>query len=420
MTTYSATTGASVYVGRFAASALPATLTVASPQFWAQCSRPQVVRSGDLVFFGHTNMSGDSLISSYNITTGATSSFTLATGSGPNGHDSSVIGIRPDGRIIAAWSTHNNQSLRRISTNPLDISSFGSALVLSGVTPVSYCNLIYLSTPNRWYVHARQGNGGGPGDRVCIAWASTDNMDSVAVGESWLVQAGERPYVISCNNGTNRVDFFVTNRHQTDSGPDSFFNLYHCYAIFAADGSKVFYASDGTSIGSSVTRISTQCTLIHTGATNGPAWNWDIAYGSDGHPRVLYVRQVADDDHRHMFARWTGSAWTATEIGASGQRLYSTEIWSDGALSFDGLGVDCIVRGVWVGSAVEGQDWRTSNNGATWTKFSDLTSGSSAGQKFVTPLKVTNADTRVSRAWKRGTISDWTNFALSIYLMGKP
>jgi hypothetical protein len=398
---------------------LAATLVVAAPQFWTQFSRPQVVRSGDYVYLGHTDMDGDTVISQYNLATETTTSFTLATGSGANGHDSCVISIRPDGRIIAVWSVQNGDCRRRISTNPHDVTAWGTSVELSGINPVSYANIWYLSVPDRHYVHARDGNGGGPGDRFCVAWASTNDGDSFGTGSAWITQAGERPYVVSVGNGVDRIDFFCTNKHQTDSGPDSFFNLYHCYAIFASDGSRTFYTSNGTSIGSSVTRLSDQATLIYEGASNGPAWPWDIALGSDGHPRVLWVRQATSDDHRHHFSRWTGSAWTSTEIGAAGARLYSTEIWSDGALSFDGLGVDCVLRSVQVGSAWELQDWRTTDNGATWTKYADITSGSASGQKAVTPLKVTDADGRVSRAWKFGTISNWNNFSLALYLMGK-
>lgn len=398
---------------------LAATQVVAAPQFWTQFSRPQVVRSGDFVYLGHTDMDGDTIISQYNVATGVSSSFTLATGGGPNGHDSCVISVRPDGRIMAVWSVQNTECLRRISTNPHNISAWGPALKLSGINPISYASCWYLSTPNRHYVHARDGEGGGPGDRFCVAWSSTNNGDTFSTGEQWITQAGERPYVISVGNGVNRIDFLLTNKHQTDSGPDSFFNIYHCYAIFAADGSKQFFTTGGTLIGSSVTRISDQCTLIHTGATGGPAWPWDIALGTDGHPRVLYVRQQTADDHRHMFSRWNGSAWVPTEIGASGARLYSSEIWSDGALSFDGLGVDCVLRSVQVGSAWEIQDWRTTDNGATWSKFADITSGSAAGQKAVTPLKVTNADFRVSRAWKFGPINNWNDFNMALWLMGR-
>lgn len=398
---------------------LPFTEVVAAPQFWTQFSRPQVVRDGGSVYLGTTDMDGDSVIHRYDEAAGTTQSFTLSTGTGPNGHDSAVIGVRADGRLIAVWAVQNADCFRRISTNPGDVTAWGPPLELSGSTDVSYCNLFKLSTPGLWYVHSRQGTGGGGGDRVCVAWASSNDGDTFGTGQVWLTQAGERPYVISCNNGVNRVDFFCTNKHQTDVGPDSFFNLYHCYALFAADGAKQFFTSAGSLIGSSVTRVSDQCTLVHDGAAGGPAWNWDIKYGSDGHPRVLYVRQQASDDHRHMYARWTGSAWSATEIGAAGQRLYSSEIWSDAALCFDATSTEIVIRGVWVGSAVEGQDWRSADNGATWSKYADITTGSAAGVKFYSPVTVKGGDTIISRAAKRGPITNWSAFSSAVYIMGK-
>jgi hypothetical protein len=120
-----------------------------------------------------------------------------------------------------------------------------------------------------------------------------------------------------------------------------------------------------------------------------------------------------------MHARWTGSEWVVSEIGASGARLYSSEIWSNGALSFDPDTTDIITRSVQVGSAWEWQDWRTSDNGATWAKFADLTSGSAAGVKAMTPIKITGGNQRLARAVKIGPITNWDNFNMAINIAGR-
>jgi hypothetical protein len=402
---------------------LAAQQILAAPHFWTQFSRPQVVQFGDAIYLSTTNMVDDTIVAKVDLNTQSVTTFTLAAGSGSaNGHNSGTIARRSDGRLLAVWSVHNTGVYRRISTNADDISAWGSTVKLPAVASTSYANPIYLSTPNRWYVHTRYGSGGGPGDRPCEAWTSTDSGDSWGTATTrWLTEPGERPYVLSCNNGTNRVDFIVTQKHPTDTnGPQNGFSnkIYHCYMIVAGDGSRTFYRSDGASIGGSVTEISSQCTVVYDGAS-GNALPWDICYGADGHPRLLWVRLAGDDDHRHHFSRWTGSAWSSTEIGAAGARLYSGEVWSDGALCFDLQDPDTVYRSVQVGSAWELQQWETTDSGATWAKTFDISTGSGTGVKAVTPRGVVGGDGRVGVVWKKGTISNWDNFSLAVWLAGR-
>lgn len=391
---------------------------VAAPQFWTKFSFPAVVVSGSKVFLGSTDMVGATVVSSYDLSNGSSVSVTLQAGGGEaNGHNSAVVGVRPDGRLIVAWSEHNGNCYRRVSSAPGDITTLGSTVEISGATVVSYANLFRLSVCNRWFLHARSGPGG-VGTNPCVAWSSADEGETWASAGTWLTQNGERPYVMHKTDGVSRVDFWCTNKHQTDVGIDTFFNLYHCYAIFNSSGVPTFYKTNGMLIGSTVARVSDDCTLVYEGASGGPAFPWDIEYGSDGHPRVVFARLNSSDDHRHMFGRWTGSAWVISEIGPSGPRLYSTEQWSNPGISFDPRNPNRVVRSLWVGAAAECQLWQTNDDGATWAKVRDITSGSAPGHHNVGAVRAINPSSAVSFGFMSGPIADWRDFDFALHLGG--
>lgn len=385
---------------------------------WNRHSAVYVAGSDGATYIGWTDETGSTGISRYHHATQAVTSYTLqAKTSGRNGHDSSVMIPLSDGRILAGWANHNAQAFWRITTTPADISSWSAPLTVSGVDPVSYFNAMYLSTPGRYYVHWRRGSGGGPGDRVCTSIQTLDNGASRTGSGDWLTQTGERPYVLSWNDGINKVHFVATNKSQNEAGPDAFFNIYHCYAIFEADGSRTFYKSDGTVIGSSVTRISDQCTLIYDGSTY-PAWQWDLKVGADGRPRVLLNQQRTANNHFHMHLWWDGAAWQIEELAeACTTRLYSYEVWAAGGLCFDDQHHDRVYRSAQVGSVWEMQEWRRS--GGVWSKFRDITTGSPVGQNAVYPLAPKGATDHLACVWLRGSIAVFSEFEFTVWGVGR-
>lgn len=404
---YAAASGQSVVGGQFSAKEVA---TIEGNGIWTWFTDPRAVYYNGNTYIGWVNSSGSIGITKYNHTSRSSSSFILSASLEVDDHDNAAILIRPDGRILAMYGKHNDTSgfRYRISTNAEDITAWGSEVVRSsGITlPVSYSNPFYLSQSGKIYCFFRSG-AGGVGTNP---WGMVESSD---YGATWsnpqfnfLTNTGARPYPKWVSNGVDRIDIMTTNCHPNE-GVSS---IYHFYGKL--DGSNViqYYKTDGTLIGTSVTV--SDLTLIYDGTTK-EAWVWDITYGSDGNPRVVFVKFESTTDQRFMFSRWTGSAWTTpVEITSGGQYLYSGEQNYSGGICFDSKRPDTVYLSKQVGSYWEIQHWRTADDGATWAKQRDITTGSTV--KNCRPYSPRNHNGDLPVIWWSGTYTSYTNYNTAI------
>lgn len=423
--------GAVVFTAVPTLPVMPAPITTGeiAPQskFWTQYSRPQAYTRNGATYFGWTDSSGGTGISKFTHATETLESFQLVTGSGTaNGHDSCVISFAEDGRVVATWSVQNTSCFRRVSTNPEDISAWGSTATLSAVgETVSYANVWYLSAPNRWYLHYRKQDPLDSNHRFCERRVSTDGT-TFGTSATWIDEPGTYgfPYVVSQGNGVNRIDFFFSSTHQVFPGVQM--RLYHAYLLVASDGTESWYDSNGVSIGAGPIQPTTDATLVWDGTTE-PGWPWDVQLGSDGKPRLLWVKQhgasgnSGSDDHRHMYSRLVSGVWTHTQIGSTaGQRLYSGEVWSTGALCFAPGDTARVYRSVMKTGFVWGpEEWRTSDDGATWSKHRDVWAVGTNPDDTVTPIAPYRGGSVLEMLAMRGDIRFWNDFDLAVWAAGR-
>lgn len=282
-----------------------------------------------------------------------------------NSHACPSVHFLPDNRLICLYSMHNDATGLRynISTNPLDISAWGAQGVMTAGGAVAYNVMHYLATPGKYFVHYRVS----VINTRCRATADFSTWDTERV---WISNASERPYVLSCSNNIDRIDFFFSSGH-----PDEVSNcsMYHAYLTVDAVGTEVWHKSDGTVITGPATPAN--ATLVYDGSTV-KGWNPEIVYGPDGNPWVLWqTYETLGSDHRHRFARWTGSAWISAQICQTGGSRDSTySVYADGYACFDGHNPSVVYASVHVGPSKRIQEWRTRDNGATWGFEKDLSS----------------------------------------------
>lgn len=379
----------------------PRPFQIAANGIWTWFSDARAITRNGATYFIAITSAGTVLAHKYVHATHATTSFQLSsTGMEIDDHDNGSIKFLPDGRLIAFYCKHADTGQRyRISTSSEDISSWDAEAVVTA-SGTSYSNLHYLSSNGRLYNHFRAV------DLTRISAASPfTSWDAPVV---WI--AGQnRVYTKSCNNGTDRIDFLFTNCHPSEN-PSS---VYHGYMQLDA-GVEKLYKSDGTYVGTSSVTPAT-FTRIYDGTTTD-AWVWDITYGSDGHPRVLFVKFPTTSDHRYMFSRWTGSAWTTpVEIVAGGANLLATEVNYSGGLCFDQADPNRVYASVQVSGQWELQEFRTADSGATWSKYRDITSGSSV--RNCRPISPRDA-TDVRCIWWSGTYTSFTNYSTELKATG--
>lgn len=374
---------------------------------WTWFNEPRAIYDSGVTYIGWITSGGSVGVTSFTHADESLSSFTLRASMETDDHDNPALYMRSDGKLLAAYAKHSTDGFGRyrIATNAGSIAAWDAEQTLSD-SFVGYANLHYLTDSDLLYWHYRSGN---TATRPRKGWASDDEGSSWGAGSNWINQTSQRPYTKTCNNGS-RVDMVVTTGHPNEAAT----SIYHAY-MEPSGGSLQFYESDGTLIGASMAPA--DGTLIYDGSSVD-GWVWDITYGADGHPWVLFARYPSTTDHRYMFSRWTGSAWTTpVEICAAGTYLYAAEAYYSGGLCFDGNDPTRVFVSVQDGSAWEVQEYRTDDDGATWSKYRDITSGSGS-VKNCRPWSPRGHDNKLAVLWWRGTYTTYTNYSTAIWGAG--
>jgi hypothetical protein len=362
---------------------------------WCDTIINSVERSGAL-YTQVVDSAGTNFIHKHDLSTASASSFQLSTtGLEVDDHNAGSLLFDSSNRIISFYGMHNDPVFRsKRSTAPLSIAGFtGESQRGTGSGPYAYPHIFRFSqVPLRTYFLCRRWIDGS-GTTRRLALRTSDTLDSLsdanwpgtntwsAVTDLWSV-TGFIPYWQYVNDGVNKIHIVAIDKHPVQ-GQNS---LYHWYGQLDGSNNLQWFKSDGTSIGASLPFGPSDVTLIYDGSAER-CWAYDLAIGADGHPRVLYCVYPGNTSHgapiEYWYARWTGSAWVSTFITMDGPGLYIPEIYYAGGLCFDARDPDTIYLSAPISGVRQIQEWSTSDNGASWSKVQDITSGGTAG----TPLK---------------------------------
>jgi len=265
-----------------------------------------------------------------NIDTGVLGEFELHDQLEADDHDSAALLIRPDGRYVAMYARHGNDSFSRwrVSTNPNDPTSWGTEQTISNDTGTTYSNLHYLPNDNngagRTYNFTRATN-----LDPTILVSDDDGSTWTSEGYKLLTEGSsrDRPYTRYFSDG-QKIHFTVTERHPRDFEN----NVYHGYIqdgqLFDSFGNLLDrnLFDDAARRPNELTSIFTTGTQIG-GAVMKRAWTIDTAIARDGKPVTIFIARVNDDDdeHRMFYARFDGTAWNIHELAPAGGFLYSPE-----------------------------------------------------------------------------------------------
>ncbi len=343
--------------------AQPAVVSLGVTGFWNDIPDPKGFTYNGKTYIGSVNDSGSIFVSSIDHASHAVVTSTVGTGfssvSG-NVHNSIAVLVRQSDRriLIVECQEEAGNFIVNVSTNPEDVSSFGTATsILSGgnYTYVSLCELsdgIYLFTSRKvtgvFYLAYSKSTDGGS------TWSAMTNVVSPV--------ASDRTYRRIGHNGTNRIDIFTTDTDRTVANPSSVYHLY-------MQGGN-FYKTDGTQIVASQPFLASQGTLVQN-TTYGRARATSWAYDSSGYPAVtINSRALAGDTTPEYVrvGRWNGSAWTTYAVTDSGSQLIVS-----GALVKNDPTIMYVPK--LVASALEMFRYTSDASGATWSG-TQITSGS--------------------------------------------
>jgi putative BNR repeat neuraminidase len=267
----------------------------------------------------------------------------LATGTGqrtalgalrPDDHDTPGFLVRPDGKYLAFWAGHNQDTKTyfRIhdgagwtAARSFDWTSRGMSATAG--KKVTYNNLFYLSSEKKVYDFVRSI------DTSPNVLVSTDDGETWAYGGR-LTSTPTVGYVAGYykywGNGIDRIDFVGTEAHPRDFDN----SLYHGYL----KGGKTYDSAgklldgdlaDGASPDiRAFTRLFATGTTIH-GLKLHHAWNIDLQGYQDGSVALLWKARAGSDaqdpDHRMLYARFDGASWRSTYLCKAGRKLYGSE-----------------------------------------------------------------------------------------------
>jgi hypothetical protein len=417
---------------------------------WYQDERA-IVHDGRLIFAtvaGATARgyeAGDVVITSYDLEFGETANFELYDQFQSDDHDVPALLLLADGRYLAVYSKHGNDSLSRyrVTERPGDISTWQTERTFDWGAPTTYSNLHRLknageaagrifnfsrtvaNNPN-WSYSDDEGETWHYGGRL-LRWTRDDFVDD----PKFTGMDGTRPYVKYASNGRDEIHFITTEDH-----PRAYDNgLWHGKIVL--DGAEARLAhTDGTDIGPlSTTRVSdvtpTDLTPVFSGDADNVAWTVDLELDEHGFPYAAFSiqhgngdvrtdRMAGGEDMRYGYARWDGDAWQAFEIAYAGTALYAAENDYTGLIVLDPDDPDVVfistdahpTTGEPLVSSADGRRHyeiyrgRTTDGGATW-EWTPLTENSSADN--LRPI-VPSWPGGTVVLWLRGTLSTYTDY----------
>lgn len=317
-----------------------------------------------------------------------------------------------DSKLVTWYCKHNDAShiYQRVSTNAEDASSWAAEANIAtgwGLNPYTYPTPVQLDAEvgDPIYLFFRAYTGGNASLYYSV---STDDAATWAAPVQLFVNAGEIPYWEIVQNGTDRIDFTITDGHPNHVETNSVYHFYYTGGnIYQSDGTLVGAIGAGPYGPGNVTKV-------YDGSTTS-AWVWDIAIDGSGNPVIAYVTFPGDTfptvvpDHRYNQARWNGSAWSSAQVCAGGGSVYSGQPYYSGGIGINHDDVDTVYVSE---DATTGQfeiyKYTSADSGATWTKASTITSGSSLPN--IRPVVPLNSSTEIAVIWMYGRYTSFTDY----------
>lgn len=383
------------------------TLTTATNGGWSWFGDPRAIEHNGNLYVGFVhNASGDVRVASWDIAgatlTGPT---TLKAALDTDDHTVPALLVRASDSRILAWYTkpHTDHMYQRISTNPEDITAFGSETDLHaslGGASYTYPAAIQVANGDIYLFYR---NTAGSENHLYYSVSTDDGATWSA--QTKILDTNARAYWKIERNGASRIDFAASDKHPTYEADGSIWHFY----LDTSDGT--WHESDGTA--QTLPLDTSKMTQVYDGAAGDEAWIWDVAIGSDGYPRAVFATFPSTSDHRYQYARWTGSAWDVHEIVAAGGHIYGNgdEPNYSGGVVLDHVNPNVVYASVQDGSAWELHRYLTSDGGAS---FSSLAITSGSGVKNIRPVSVREHATGPSVVWLYGTYTSWLSYSLGI------
>jgi BNR repeat-containing family member len=390
--------------------------TVAPSGAWCWFGDPRVLHHENRTYIGfitnNPDGTGDITIAQYDHDTNQLTSSVVRPGFPRDDHNNPAICIRPDGRVVAFYTGHQQAEL------PMHyVRSKVAGDINGGWEPVkhittntpgsgwTYANLAQLSAePNKLYVFWRGGN-------FNPTYSTTTGGDVWTEARNFIYYdldgTVHRPYVKVYSDGVDTIHFAFTQGHPRDVLSSIFYMYYRGGNLYRANGDLIGPWGE-------VIRPGRADKVYNADDPNddpGPkAWVWDVAADADGHPVIVYANFPTDTDHRYRYARWNGTEWIDNEITPAGNTISedTREPNYSGGISLDHADPSVVVLSRQEpGGRHEVERWTTNDNGQSWTSEPITQNSSELNVRPFVPVGLTGTGA-MSVLWMAGEYPSYT------------
>ena len=342
-------------------------------------------------------------IAAFNHGTLTTSGPTTLQSTAYESHTSPSVAISPvDQSILVCWSGHDaGTAYVAASTNPEDISAFGSPISLHAQLGASadYTYMSLLALGSDLYLFWRDYTG----TYGRIAYSKSSDGGATWATRTLLATAsgasGQVLYFRIIADTVNSVIHIFTTDNDRVISPSS---LYHFYL----DTSGAIYKSDGTLIvAAKPISPSASASLVKSSA-GGAIDPYTGSVDASGQPAITFaVYDSGTPTNQIWVARWRTGAWQANQVGDTNGLVSGFRFL--GAAAARRTTPDVVFFPRKVGSHFEMHRYTTTNDGVSWSGAALESGSSDECFRVDTPLA---AAPGLEALWARGTLTSDSSF----------
>lgn len=380
---------------------------------WVWFTNPRVYYSSDhqSLYTGWVSLLGDIIVRQMNAVNGYDTVYAARAAFEIDDHDSPSFLELSDGRIVVFYGKHADTVMRyRVTDTTGDLFTMGpeqnATLPVGNSQPWNYNCPFRMDSASYLLNLMQQQDPGWP----TTSWWLLYNADNLASNTWSSIHAWTGAYIQVCGNGTDRVDFLMTNSHPQHD----ICSAYHM--VLKWNGSAFTWLNSSLSALTGSPPYSPSSggvTLVLDGSTVGNLWINQITYDSGGAPVALLTTYPSNSttDGRYRFARWNGSTWNTADICDGGSPLEVAENRYTPGCCFDGTDTTKVYVAISDVSGNRVEKWGTSDNGATWSMLSTVSANDAVNKQW-RPYSAANYPLWAPTVfWWKGTYTTYQNFA---------